>query len=216
MIAREIFKIWAPSEAKWTEWVRPVPFIALDKHTKTNEFYDWSIPTINYISENTKDTAIIIDIPGYESIKEGIALTKLGFRPIPIYNGTNEQEGAISTVNNHIIEPALIWGAEELQKIKIENDAPPTFLLDSNRMHRHKMNLSVFDNSWDIYHQDLPSAHYFKNNKIKKIIVRGEKIQNDLKKILYQFQKENIQIMFTNGFESPKEVKIKKQKEKEI
>lgn len=216
MIARETFKIWAPPEAKWTDWVRPVPFIDLDKNIKINEFYDWTIPTIIYINDIPKDTAIIIDMPGYFSIKEGISLTKFGFRPIPIYNGTNEQNGSIATVNNKIIEPALIWGAEELKKIKIENDAPPAFLLDSNRMHRHKMNLSTFDNSWDIYHQDLPSANYLKENQITKIIVRGEKIQEDLKKILYQYQKENIEIMFTKGYEPPKIVKIKKQKEKEI
>ena len=99
--------------------------------------------------------------------------------------------------------------------MEISNDAPPTFLLDSNRMNRFKMNVSVFDNSWDIYAQDLPSAEYFLKNGINKIIVRGEKIQKDLRKILYKFQKKGIKILYTNGYEEPKGVKIKKTLEKD-
>ena len=214
MTGRDIFKIWAPSGAKWVDWVRPLPFISINYNLKTYEFCDFTIPKISYINNFLEDTAIIIDIPSYESIKEGIAIAKLGFRPIPLYNGTNEQEGAMANVNNHAIEIALIWGALELKKIELINNAPPVFLLDSNRTHRLKMNDSVFDNSWDIYAQDIPSAEYFIRNGIKKIIVRGDCIQKDLRKILYKFQKEKIKILFTNGYEEPKEVKIKKPLEK--
>ena len=30
MIGKEIYKIYAPMGAKWTQWVRPVPFVAID------------------------------------------------------------------------------------------------------------------------------------------------------------------------------------------
>jgi len=215
MTGREAFKIWAPTGIKWTDWIRPVPFVAIDKHIENYEFYNFTIPNINYINKLETDTAVIIDISGYDSIKEGIALAKIGFRPIPIYNGTNEQQGAKATTNNHIIGPALIWGALELTKITINSDTSPVFLLDSNRMHRLKINDSIFDNSWDIYAQDLPTAEYFLKNGINKIIVRGESmIQKDLKKILYKFQTKKIDILFTNGYEEPKKVVIKKTKEK--
>lgn len=120
------------------------------------------------------------------------------------------------TVNNHAIEIGLIQGASELKKMKIEENAPPAFLLDSNRMNRLKMNVSVFDNSWDIYDQDLPTAEYFIKNDINKIIVRGEKLNKDLKRILYKFQKKKIKIFFTNGYETPKEVYIKKPSKREL
>lgn len=215
MTGIDIFKIWAPTEANWVDWVRPVPFVSIDNRFEAYEVGDFTIPNISYIKELKKDTAIIIDLPGNESIKEGLATAKLGFRPIPIYNGTDEQKGAMATVDNHSIKIGLIKGAKELQKIKISNDAPPTFLLDSNRMNRFKMNVSVFDNSWDIYAQDFPTAEYFLKNGINKIIVRGEKIQKDLRKILYKFQKKEIKILFTNGYEEPKEVKIRKPLEKD-
>lgn len=215
MKGRDIFKIWAPVGARWVDWVRPVPFIAIDNDKfKTYESVDFTTYKINYINEEKEDTAIIVDLPGNESIREGIALSKIGYRPIPIYNGTNEQEGAMSTVDNHAIEVGLIKGAFELEKLNISNIAPPVFLLDSNRMHRFKMNDSIFDNSWDIYSQDFPTAEYFMKNDITKIIVCGEKIQKDLNKILYDFQKKGIKIFFTNGYEKIKDVKIKKSRYK--
>ncbi len=119
------------------------------------------------------------------------------------------------TVNNKAIEIGLIKGAMELRKMKIGKKAPPAFLLDSNRMNRLKMNVSVFDNSWDIYDQDFPSAEYFIQNGINKIILRGERVHKDLKKILYKFQKKEIKIFFTNGYETPKEITIKKPFKKE-
>ena len=210
MTGKDIFKVWAPVGAKWVDWVRPVPFIAINENFKIYEVGDFAITRANYINELVVDTAIIVDLPGNDSIKEGLGLAKIGFRPIPIYNGTNEQERTMATVDNHIIEIGLIKGALELEKIKITDSAPPAFLLDSNRTLRYKMNVSVFDNSWDIYAQDIPSAEYFLENGINKIIVRGETIQKDLRKILYKFQRKGINIFFTNGYEKPKKITIKK------
>lgn len=216
MTSKEIYKIWAPPFKKWVDWVRPVPFIGIDIPKERYEFIDYTIPNINYLKYLSKDTAIIIDEQGTNSIKEGIALAKVGYRPIPIFNGTNPPYGSKATTNNTIIEPLLVWGALELQNIEIKTDAPPVFLLDKNRLNRYKLNRSIFDNSWDIYPQDLPSSEYLLKNGITKIIVKGDLLQNDLSKVLYKFQKNNIKILLTNGYEEPKEIKIKKPKTKEI
>ena len=130
---KEIYKIWAPTGEKWVDWVRPVPFIQINDNLKIYENIDFTINKVNYLNNMSKDIAIIVDLPGNESIEEGIALSKIGFRPIPVYNGTKEQEGAIATTDNHSIEAGLIWGASELKKIEISDNAPPTFLLDTNR-----------------------------------------------------------------------------------
>ena len=156
------------------------------------------------------DTAIIIDESGVDSIEEGIALAHLGYIPIPIFNGTNPSINSKATTNNSIIEPLLIWGALKLKEIKLNKDNPPVFLLDSNRLHRYKITSSIFDNSWDIYPQDLPSAEYFLNKGITKIIIRGEKVNKDLRKILAKYQKNNLQIFFTNGYDSPDKIRLRK------
>ena len=184
MTNKEVYKIWAPYHKKWTNWVRPVPFIYLDE--SINEFIDYNISHINYLSKILDNTAIIIDINGIDSIKEGIELAKIGYRPIPIFNGTSSNN-ALATTNNKVIEPLLIWGALELKKIKLKDNALPVFLLDDNRINRYKINRGIFDNSWDVYYQDLPSSKYFLNNNIDKILVRANKINKDLNKILYDY-----------------------------
>ena len=215
MTGKEVYKIWAPIDAKWTDWVRPVPFVQIDDEDfKVYKTGDFSIPKINYISELMKDTAIIVDLPEHYSINEGIALAKIGYRPVPVFNGTAQTKGSKATVDNHAVEGGLIFGGIELQKIELKQDAPPVFLTDSNRLNRHKLDISIFDNSWDLYHQDLPSAEYFLNSGITKIIVRGNIFGKDLNKILYRHQEKGMKIYFTEGYEKPKEIKLRKIKDK--
>ena len=99
------------------DWVRPVPFIEINENLKAHEVYNFSIPKIEYLDDFTSNTAVIVDFSGIESVKEGLALAQKGFRPIPVYNGTSEQVGAIATTDNHSVVIGLIWGALELKKI---------------------------------------------------------------------------------------------------
>ncbi len=210
MTGKDLFRIWAPAGKKWTDWVRPVPFVGMSEYSKAYGMMNYSVPPIGFIDENCVRAAIIVDLPGAQSVEMGIALAKAGYRPIPIYNGTIEQAGARATVDNQSVGPALLWGATELRKIAISDDALPAFLTDSNRMNRYKMEVSLFDNSWDVYHQDLPSADYFLSNGISKIVIVGNTFSKDLKKILYGFQKKNIEIFLTDGYVAPKKVSIRR------
>lgn len=205
MIAnKEIYKIWSPFNKKWTNWVRPVPFIAINKNTKKFQPTNIPLPYLSDLNKGDTSTAIIVDMPGAKSVEIGILLAKFGYRPIPIYNGTMAQKGARATTDNESILSALVWGASILSNIEIKDDAPPVFLTDTNRMQRHKLDYSVFDNSWDVYHQDLPSEEYFLENGITKIVVISNKLQKDLKKIFAEHPKKKIQIFWTDGYDAPK------------
>lgn len=215
MTGKEIYRLWAPIGAKWIDWVRPVPFVQIDyEDFKVYKSGNYIIPKVNYINVLKKDTAIIVDLPEYYSINDGLALAKIGYRPIPVFNGTAQTKGARCTVDNHAVEAGLIWGAIELSKIELEKNAPPVFLTDSNRMNRYKLDISIFDNSWDLYHQDLPSAEYFLDSGIDKIVVRGNTFNDDLKKLLYRHQEKGMKIYFTEGYDEAKQVKLKKIKDK--
>lgn len=209
MTNKEIYMQWAPIGKKWVDWVRPVAFVQMPGYTKKYNVSKLSFRNIEYVEKGCRDTAVIVDLPGVHSIEEGLSLAKYGYRPIPIYNGTIEQEGARATVDNQSVGVGLALGAVELAKIELCDDAPPAFLTDSNRLHQFRGDLSLFDNSWDVYHQDLPSAEYFLNNGIKKIVVVGDSVAKDLKKILYGFQKKKIEIFWTKGYEMPKKISIK-------
>jgi len=212
---REAFKIWAPCDCRWTDWVRPVPFVIYNPE-EVNQIMNFTIPEVFFLDSLRNDTAIFLNLPGYEAIKEGLALARLGWRPIPLYNGTDEQPEVKALIDNHCTECALFWGASLLKDLNIKKDAPPAFLLDYNRTHRYKPENSYFDNSWDLYSQDIPSAEYFLANGINKIVVCGEKIQKDLKRIFYPFQKKGITILLTNGYDEPVQVTVRKQKPSSI
>ncbi|MBQ7925670.1 MAG: hypothetical protein IJ335_05180, partial [Lachnospiraceae bacterium] len=78
MTIKEIYKIWAPAGAKWVDWVRPVPFVAMNQCTKVYGFSDFTIPDITYIDEAYEGAALIVDWPGAESVREGIGLATVG------------------------------------------------------------------------------------------------------------------------------------------
>ena len=209
MRGKEIYKIYAPNGAKWIDWVRPVPFVAIDTYDR-KAIADWVDRKVMFLKNYQKDTAIFIDLPGKESIELSMGLAHIGYRPIPIFNGTDEQPGSQATTNTYLIESCLINGSEKLKNIKLENDANPAFLLDSYRTNQYRAKESVFDNSWDLYKQDIPSPEYFKQNGITKIIVVGGTIQKDLKKILLKFQEKGIDIYITDGYTFPKKIKLTK------
>lgn len=208
MTVKDIYKIWAPYGKKWVDWVRPVPFVEMNFYSKMYNYSDFTISDISYVDETCTDTAVIVDLPGMESVKEGLALAKVGFRPIPIFNGTAEQPGARATVDNQSSGIALAFAADILVGTDIKDEALPAFLTDRNRLQRYKMDVSVFDNSWDVYPQDLPSAEYLLNNGIRKVMVVSPSIARDLKKILYDYQKKKIEIYLTDRYEMPKKVRI--------
>ena len=208
MTGKDIYKLYAPKGAKWIEWVRPVPFIAIDTYNR-NVISNWVDRKAIFLNHYEKDMAIFVDLPGNESIEFGISLANIGYRPIPLFNGTDGPQNSHSIIDTYKIESYLINGAEKLKNIHLDKNANPAFLLDSYRTNRYRTKESIFDNSWDLYKQDIPTVEYFKQNGINKIIVIGDCIQRDLKKILMQFQATGIEIYLTDGFLPIKKVKLK-------
>nr|MBQ8252156.1 hypothetical protein [Lachnospiraceae bacterium] len=209
MTDKEIYQIWAPYGKKWTDWVRPVPFVGIREHSGKYHFSNLTVPVPALEERETEGTAVIVDLPGVESVLEGIALARIGFRPVPVFNGTMEQPGARATVDNQAVGVGLVWGATLLSDMEIEEEAPPAFLMDCNRLNRFKMEDSLFDNSWDIYPQDIPSAEYLIKNGIDRIVIIANRLSKDLAKILYGFQKKGIRICITEGYEKPRIIKIR-------
>lgn len=205
MTNREIFKIYAPANKKWVDWVRPVPFMEINDNTPPYTPLNYILPCVKFI--DTKNTAVIVDLPDIRSVEIGILLAKNGFRPIPVYNGVKEQTGSKAVTDNSAIIPALVWGAGVLSELELPDNAPPAFLTDSDRLQQHKISISLFDNSWDLYHQDLPSEKYFLNNGIERILVISNKISRDLKAIFYDYPEKKVEIWWTNGFDEPKRIK---------
>lgn len=215
MIGKDVYKVWAPYGEKWVNWVRPVPFNFMTEELNNKGYINIRTYDLDYVKNIDNKTAIIVDLSGVESINEGLSLALKGFRPIPVYNGVLESKGSFATSDNSSIIVGLLKGANKLKEIDIPKDARPTFLIDKNRMCRYKMDESVFDNSWDLYYQDIPSAEYFLENGIDKIVVRSNRLEYDLRLILYKFQTKGIKIYLCNGGECDL-LKIKKTIDKDF
>ena len=210
MKAQEVYSIWAPKEVIWSQWVRPLAFVNIDTTSAKRSRLNFQLPEIVDFTDTNQATALILDLKDHHAVLEGLALAKQGWRPIPIYNGTKAPLGTLAIIDNQNIEYALLWGAEILENLFINPAAAPVFLLDSNRLKRYRNSVTMFDNSWDIYAQDLPSAGYFKEQGINKIIIKGEKPAQDLKKIFSGFLKQEIEVFFTKDLKKPYRLRIKR------
>jgi len=191
----EAYKLWAPKDALWTEWVKPVLFANMNQATFLGKP---EIPALTWMSHPDRSAAIIVDLPGKEGTLEGLALARIGYRPIPLYNGVCGFSSVRPAVSTFEIVDALGSFADELPRWNIRHDAPPAFLLDSNRMREFNLP-GGYDNRWCVFPQDMPSAAYLMSKGIRSVIVRTGFIRDDLTHILRRYENHGLAIYKHDG-----------------
>src|SRR5688572_23454315 len=152
MTNEECFNTWAPEEALWSRWAKPVLFAqrvgiapALRSWPEPREYL--------WLSQGSR-TALVVDLPGVESVETGLAVARRGYRPIPLYNTS---AGPSALVDVAKLVEALASGAMALRDITLLPDAPPAFLIDADRMRRAvPSNPGRYDNRWVVFPQALP------------------------------------------------------------
>jgi len=205
------YKIWAPDGALWTQWAKPVLFANPNPGYGVFNIPETTFPDEILSAADAKDTAVIFDLPGKEGLEKGLALARAGgYRPVPLYNGVEGPNEEAMVVNVKEIVNVLFQSANILSGLNLINEAPPVFLLDSNRMKGRGKQRGKYDNRWCVFPQDMPSAAFLLDQGIKKVAVcsEGGKIQNDLSHILYRYQEQGVKIYLLNG--QLKETKISK------
>jgi hypothetical protein len=137
---------------------------------------------MSWIPAPTEKVALVLDLPGAESVLTGVALAARGYRPVPLYNAVplpfsgsllDPLTGrAVAAVNVSPILGALRKGAEGLAQLNLPFDAPPAFLLDAHRRgDGRKMRPDEFDNRSISFTTDFPSANFFAAHDIQRIIL---------------------------------------------
>ena len=191
------YVIWAPDEAEWTAWAKPVLFASA--HFRGGE--ELSIPDVSL--KNDRKTMVIVDLPGKQSVEEALAFASKGWRPVPLFNGVYGDGQMIVDVTG--LCRALGSGADVLKTLSIPLDAPPVFLLDSNRMIGSR-SPGTFDNRWCVFPQDMPSHSFISSKGIDKVVVRlsasktlfrsspTPSVRTDLEKVLLNYQKNGIDL----------------------
>src|ERR1700686_4902146 len=87
MTPEELYAVWAPPDSIWSRWVIPVPFAQIVCFDSGPEKSSEIFPDLNGF-RFASDLAIIVDLPGGDSIRYGLALAGLGFRPVAVLDGS--------------------------------------------------------------------------------------------------------------------------------
>lgn len=192
MKPEEVYAIWSPPDSIWARWSKPVLFTQVREVPEmVLEPYSGDMSWAPKVHQNT---AIIVNLPGSESVAMGLALAQMGYRPVPLYNCSN---GPSAVVELNGILNGLISGIEPLQRARISPEAPPAFLVDSNRLiGALAPSPGRFDNRWVLFPQDFPSATFFKSRGINRVMVVQNRAtpEDDLEQVLYPWKKAGMEI----------------------
>jgi hypothetical protein len=202
MQPREFFAIWAPREVVWSRWAKPVVFTQLTASNTTVPQTVASSINADWIPTPEDKTALLVNLPGAESVEVGIALAQRGYRPVPLYNSC---QGPNAIVPMGAILDSLVNATSVLQQLQIPVQAPPAFLIDANRMRDTSTPApGDFDNRWLVFPQDFPSANFLLAQGIERVILlqRTRTPEADLAHVLLRWQQAGIRLFWHNPFAS--------------
>lgn len=191
MTEQEIYDLWAPLDSPWSPWVKPVLFTQLDLNVTART--PAARPMKNELAASlaSQRLALVLDLPGEHAVEVGLQLARSGYRPVPVFN-TSHGTNAVVEVGG--ILQALRGGTDALRAAALPADAPPAFLLDSQRMReRGRVLPGKYDNRWLVFPQDFPSAHFLKSQKIDAaVLVQDASLrpQDDLAHVLLRWQED--------------------------
>ena len=215
MTPEEVYQIWAPTDSQWSPWAIPVPFaqmICADMDTPPELS---EMEGVSAFFEPSTDLAIVVDLPGMEAMKLGLALARKGFRPVPVIDGSPgpgvtgiggswmdsaplQAEFSGTAVDMRQVLRAICRGASILRGLKIAVDASPVFLLDAMRMAEGRLiGDEVFDNRWKTFPQDYPSGRFLWEHGIRRVVLvqrRAGQPQEDLSHVLLRWQEAGIRL----------------------
>ena len=164
----ECFAIWAPDDVLWSQWAKPVLFASVPL-LETEHLPAVAPIDAPGVPEAWGGSAVVIDLPGAQSVAVGLAMAGRGFRPVPLFNGTI---GPSAVVDVRELVDALGAGSQVLREMTIRPDARPAFLLDANRKGTTVgLTDGMYDNRWVVLPQDLPSATFLQTHGIREVIV---------------------------------------------
>ena len=200
----ELFEIWAPAQSTWSRWAKPVLFTAIGIAPPPASS-ESSAPLLNLPSSGR--TVVVVDLPGVDSVRSGLALAEAGYRPVPLFNGApgpTLTPGGSALIDVRPIVHGLERGAERLRRLPLAADACPAFLLDADRQAPQWGTAAPgrFDNRWLVFPQDFPSASFLSAQRIDcaVLVQPGGRSQPmpDLAHVVLRWQEAGIQVLVWN------------------
>jgi len=211
MTGRELYEAWAPAQDEWSPWVKPVLFEEIDEQGNLIAPPDTRFESgLQCRIGARRDTAIVVDLPGVQSLTAGFELARDGYRPVPLYNTTSGRRQGIppdKCVLSDVsaLVTVLSQAPPEYVRNAIAGDNPPAFLLDSRRLSGQcKPAPGLYDNRWMVFPQDFPSARFLGSRGISQVIVVQESPvpAEDLVHVLLRWKEAGIAVFLQNAAEA--------------
>lgn len=200
MTNEEIFEVWSPDDSVWSTWVKPVLFAQAGTAVPLPPGAE-TAPEVGWAAQGQDKFTLVLDLPIDEGVWLGLALTRCGYRPVPLYNALplpfgvsafdSETGRPVAAVDMLPIVNALRHGAERLLHLKLSPNFPPAFLLDANRQGDRPMLPDEFDNRSICFTTDFPSGNFLLTHGIERVLlVQRARIepQTDLAHVLRRWQ----------------------------
>jgi len=212
MTGRELYEMWALEGDEWSPWVKPVLFTEM-------EGLPLPLPTVATPAESDlhcsagfrRDTALVLDLPGLQSLMAAFSLARDGYRPVPLFNTTfGRRQGVPPSKCVLTSVPALVQVLSspppEYVRNAIIGDNPPAFVLDSHRLSPdNRPGPGMYDNRWMVFPQDFPSAAFLKSRGIKQVVVIQQGYgspADDLAHVLRRWQEAGLSLFVQEASES--------------
>lgn len=199
MTGEQIFDLWTPASSRWAVWAKPVLFTDLSTWDNAPSLgAAWDTLNVDWVKDIAPDAALILDLPGSQSVLYGLACARAGYQPVPLFNccSSSSEEEVLPTLD---LRADLARGASDLQSIQLAADARPVFLLDADRLTgRGIPSPGKFDNRWMTFPQDFPSANFLREAGIHSIVLvqtRAFGPQEDLRQVFLRWQEAGVQIL---------------------
>lgn len=197
MRKEECFALWAPAGVVWAQWAKPVPFVDLDPMllAPAPDPGDWSVPGLER-APTERNLAAVVDLRSEDAVRAGVMLARLGYRPVPLFNGT---DGPHATIDVDPLLRRLVSGAPLIAEAGLRPDAPPAFLLDARRMDPDLVpEPGRFDNRWVTLPQDFPSATFLLTHGVTAaLLVQRDRTdpRPDLAHVLRRWQEAGVRLL---------------------
>jgi hypothetical protein len=194
MNPQEMYAVWAPESAPWSTWAKPVIFAQfrpgpLNIETDGAAQISWQTRLTQLLPPLGTHAAIVVNLPGADALQMGLLLAQRGYRPIPLFNACSGDRRP--AVDMHRMMTQLPHVSLELSRLQIPWEAPPAFLIDSDRCPRLAPMPGNFDNRWLVFPQDFPSARFLQDHGIDTVVllenIQGL-LQEDLAHVFLRWQ----------------------------
>ena len=190
----ELYECWAPPESAWSCWAKPVLFAEMAlSHPIGTADASRAEAAAQAAPGTGEHAALVVELPGVEAVATGVALARRGYRPVPLFNASS---GPAPILDVDLIKLELLRHAEALRSLSIAHDAPPAFLLDSERLGGSRIVVpGRFDNRWVVFPHDFPSGVFLLSHGIRSALLlqrHTARPAEDLAHVLRRWQEAGV------------------------